>query len=152
MFPDLSEAVLQVSRDGVMLWLLVVVCRNQCCLDSAAANGARGASCSVDCCWRQKLCLEDSCQRLLGTFFSFTVLCCKLQVPARWPTCDSEILRPKKLLVARCALSSTEGGVGGWLPSASVIRQCPKCPRGLTLPTLQRTKCWSLSFLGGPGM
>lgn len=61
---------------------------------------------------------------------------------------------PKKLLfLAKCALSSPEGrGQRRGSPSASVIRYCPKCPGGLTLPTLQRTECSSLSFLDGPGM
>lgn len=62
-----------------------------------------------------KLCVEDSRQRPLGTFLPVTVLCCQLQVPEGGRR-DSEILRPKKLFLAECALESYRREGPGRLP------------------------------------
>lgn len=84
------------------------------------------AACFVDCCCGQELC----CGLLLRGLqdpSSCAVLCCELQVPARGLTCDAKVLRPKKpLLLAKCALSSTDGRSQGGRGSLSliVIRWC----------------------------
>lgn len=63
-----------------------------------------------------KLCVEDSHQRPLGTFLPVTVPCCQLQVPEGGRR-DSKILRPKKLLfLGECALESYRREGSGRLP------------------------------------